>query len=152
MPRSGEATLLDPYRNSPRDVEDALEHVREEVVGLDEWPEGTCFAEKREVLPLRKILAYDDYSSWGEWRHGELRGLSRSELHSALSSFRGRGWADTAMGWLSRPAAHNIPAIVIFDSRVSRWTAIGDGRGRVSLAVGLALPRLHVVRIIDCWA
>jgi len=140
---------MDPYRNSSQDVADALEHVLESVVGLDEWPKDACFTEQRGVMSMRKILNYDDYGAWGEWRYGELRGLDRNALLDEFTSFRGRVWAETAASWLTGDKFHeNIPAIAIFDSRYG--TAIGDGRGRVSLAVGLGLSRLYVTRIVDC--
>jgi hypothetical protein len=146
----GGAATLDPYRNSERDVADALEHVLDGVVGLDTWPKDACFTEQRGLMSLRKILAYDDYSSWGEWKYGELRSLRRDQLLDAFISFRGRAWAETATSWLSaRRHYDNIPAIVLFDS--DRYgTAIGDGRGRVSLAVGLGLSNLYAIRIVDC--
>lgn len=135
-------TALDPYRDDRRNVAAALEHVLENVAGLDSWPDDVCFVEQHEVMSLRKVLSYDDYSSWGEWTFGELR--------NELTSFRGRAWAEAATSWLTGAKFHeNIPAIVIFDS--NRYgEAIGDGRGRVSLAVGLGLPRLYVTRIVDC--
>lgn len=138
----------DPYRNSHQDVRDALEHVRTGELGFDEWPADACFTEERGFMTLSKILTYDNYS-WGEWEKGELRGLKPDELLDALTRFRGRGWADTAAKWLTGKRFYErIPAIVIFDSRYG--TTIGDGRGRVSLAVGLKVPGLYVTRIVDC--
>lgn len=138
-----------PYRNSKQDVHDALEHVRTGALGFDEWPADACFTEERGFMRLSKILTYDDYSSWGEWSPGELRGLKPDDLLDAFTAFRGRRWADTAAKWLTGKRFYDhIPAIVIFDSRYG--SAIGDGRGRVSLAVGLKIPGLHVTRIVDC--
>ena len=135
-----------PYRNSQQDVRDAFEYMRE---SFEDWPADACFTEKRETMSLSKILNYDDYGAWGGWSPGELRGMERDALLGALTGFRGRAWAETAAGWVGGTRDHeNIPAVVIFDSK--HGTAIADGRGRVSLAVGLKFPRLHVTRIVDC--
>ena len=138
--------ILDPYRNSQQDVRDAFEYMRE---SFDDWSADACFTEKRETLPLSKILNYDDYGSWGEWSPGELRGMKGGALLGELTGFRGRAWAETAAGWVTTRGRTNIPAVVLFDSS-QHGTAVADGRGRVSLAVGLSIPRLHVIRIVDC--
>jgi hypothetical protein len=139
-------TGMDPYRASQQDVRDAFEYMRE---SFEDWPADACFTEKRETLALSKILNYDDYGAWGEWSPGELRGMKGAALLDALTGFRGRAWAETAASWVAGARDHaNIPAVVLFDSK--HGTAIADGRGRISLAVGLKLPRLHVTRIVDC--
>jgi len=136
--------MVDPYRNFVSDIESAIEHVSEE----DDWPrEGPCLIEKLGTWTLEKILRHDDYSSWGGWAPGELRGLDEDELRAELQHFRGSGWARMAMEWIRDDS---IPAIVIVDSKKYRVTTIGDGRGRTSLAVGLGLKRLPVVLLTDC--
>lgn len=137
--------MADPYRNIISDVESAIEHVSQD----SNWPEKEepCLIEKLGTWTLEKILRHDDYSSWGEWASGELRGLDEDELRSELQHFRGSGWAQMAMEWLRDDS---IPAIVIVDSKKYRFTTIGDGRGRTSLAVGLGLKKLFVVELQDC--
>lgn len=141
--------MPDPYRNISADVEDALSYAEE---AFEDWPrdadEPPCMAEKLGTWHLSKILGFDDYSSWGEWRPGELEGLSDEELRAELEHFRGRGWAHKAMEWLRDGS---IPAIVVFNSK-KYGEAIGDGRGRTSLAVGLGMKKLPVIELVDCPA
>lgn len=130
------------YRNVNQDVADGLLYAAE---SFDAWPTPhPCLMEKRVVMPLSEVLTYGDYSAWGEWRPGELLQLSPAERLQALVSFRGEEWATRALQWHKA----EIPAIVIIDSKYG--SDIVDGRGRVCLAVGLAIPELPVVLLTDC--
>ena len=40
------------------------------------------FSISQEILTLSEVLKYDDYSSWGEFKKGELKDLSDKELLS----------------------------------------------------------------------
>jgi hypothetical protein len=137
--------MMDPYRNAESDLEDALEYGRET---FEAWPRhgDPCFVMKRVTWSLKKILGYDDYSSWGEWRTGELQSLDDLALRDELVHFRGNAWAALAFKWIRQDG---VPAIVIIDSN-KYGVGIADGRGRVSLGVGLLLPRLSVVLLTDC--
>jgi hypothetical protein len=141
--------VLDPYRNSQHDIEQALEYGRESI---DAWSDDACFTEKRSIWPLKKIRDVEDYGSWGQWNLGELLGLDRDELRREFTSYRGQEWADKAIQWInfSSLAQSDIPAVVIIDSRSMRTQAVADGRGRVSLATGLALTKLPVIQLVDC--
>lgn len=105
----------------------------------ESYDRKVAYEQTRYELPIDEILSWDDYGSWGQWEPGELRGLSRDELSDELTKFRGSEWADRAMEWLEE----GIPAVVVAQSRDA--SAIADGRGRVSLAVGLGIQRLPVI-------
>lgn len=123
-----------------RDIADAEEYMHETFEAEGPWIE-----QKRKSMPLREILDWDDYSSWGEWRSGDLRGLTEEELRAELRSFRGKTWAEIAIGWL---VDNRIPAIILAEAR-DGTSAIADGRGRVSLAVGLGIPSLPVIIVAE---
>lgn len=80
----------------------------------------------------------DDYSSWGAWDHGELAGLGRDELRDEFRSFRGDAWARRALRWVE---TNRFPPVVIFPEE----SLVGDGRGRISVAVGLDRHSLPVI-------
>ena len=129
--------MLSPYRNSEQDIADALEYA---AGSFDDWPKEPRLDMKLGIWSLSKILNYDDYSSWGAWRSGELR--EAEDLEEELSSFRGSVWAAKAIRWTK----DGVPAIVLIKSPYG--VGIADGRGRVSFAVGMGLPSLHVIHII----
>lgn len=119
------------------DIKDALETAKE---GDYISPDSTIsdFTVTRKTLSLKEILTYDDYSSWGQWNKNELINLSESELFDELLSYRGKKWAERVLFWLKNKS---IPPIVIF----SDIPLIGDGRGRVSLAVGMGINKLQTL-------
>jgi hypothetical protein len=90
-------------------------------------------------MPLSKILAYDDYSAWGEIEPGQLVG---QEGREDLKHFRGAEWAQRAAEW-GRP--ENVPAVVLVDGGKQYGAVIGDGRGRTNLAVGMGWKFLPAV-------
>jgi hypothetical protein len=93
-------------------------------------------------MTLQEILDWDDYSSWGEFDNGEL--LKEEDLENKLNEFR-PGWGRNAMEWLR---TGNIPPIILVefeDEQENKQQVIGDGRGRVSLAVGLNMKQLPVI-------
>jgi hypothetical protein len=126
-----------PFRNMRKDIADALEHVQESF-GFDE----ACFAiDLRPSMPLQKIIDHDDYSAWGEYKHGHLtKGFDEGEWMEELSSFRGAEWAERAFTWKS---SQDVPAVVIVISR--EGTAIGDGRGRVNYAMSRGWKSLPAI-------
>ena len=94
------------------------------------------------VLKLSDIEYYDDFGSWGEWDYGELENLPRQDLEDEIESFRGENWKNRAMTWIDNDS---IPPIVIieFEDDDGKIVNIGDGRGRVSMMVGLNIPEVH---------
>jgi hypothetical protein len=134
--------VKDPYRNAASDIRDAEEYLNETFDVI------SCREEKRTCMRIADVLRYDDYSSWGQWRAGELIGLSPADLHQEFVSFRGEAWATQAEAWKK----DGVPAIVLaeFSGRGrERDTSIADGRGRVSFAVGMRIPQLHTI-ILTC--
>lgn len=138
--------MLNPFRNEKRDVKDALEHFFGTAyrTAADKRRRSVKFEETRRVMPLKMILEWDDYGSWGEFRPNELRALSRSELRSKFGNYRGSTWSHTALNWLK----DGVPAIVLVEGDTAEGQPIrmiGDGRGRTSFAVGLGIKSLPVI-------
>lgn len=128
-------------QNKEQDIKDAVEHSLGMVDGF--WSGTICYnIEPERKMTLEEILDWDDYSSWGEFDNGEL--LKEEDLEGRLDDFR-PGWGRNAMEWLR---TGNIPPIVLVrfeDEDGRKNVCIGDGRGRVSLAVGLNLRQLPVI-------
>lgn len=124
----------DPFRFVSRDISDALDHLSDFTAG----PKLSDYNSVRQAkVPVSEVLAYDDYSAWGEWEPGELAELDEAELRDALTGFRGSAWADRVLKWQEE----GIPAVVVFPAE----GVIGDGRGRLSFAVGMGIPEVPVV-------
>ena len=119
------------------DVADALDHVS------DFDADVTSFSEtKPALLPLRDLYRYDDVSSWAEWQRGELLELDPDEREEELKAFRGKNWAKLACTWRT---PSDMPPIVIVTG--PSFSGVGDGRGRVSYAIGMnwsAIPAVFV--------
>lgn len=117
-----------------KDLHDALDHAYE-----GDAPEISRFTISRvDLLQLKDAYRFDDISAWAEWSKGELR--HEENLLEALTSFRGAAWAVPALSW--EPST--MPPIVIVE-RADGFTCIGDGRGRVSYALGMGWPALPAV-------
>jgi hypothetical protein len=96
------------------------------------------FSISQEILTLSEVLKYDDYSSWGEFKKGELKDLSDKELLKVLTSYRGKNWAEKALNWIKE---ETFSPIIVF----SKLGIIGDGRGRVNIAVGMNWKKIPVI-------
>jgi hypothetical protein len=121
---------------SSTDIKDAVQHA---ILQEDSTFTGkACYKiiEQKEIS-LKEILNWDDYSSWGDFSLGELKDLNEEEFTKELNSFR-PGFGDLVKKW------KNIPPIILVDT-LEAGSMIGDGRGRVNLAVGLGLARLPVI-------
>lgn len=134
---------LDPFRNADQDIRDALEMAD---VGFGTDPNTQFTYQRQDLVPVVKVLTYDDYSSWGEWEPGELAELEDWELRDELVSFRGEAWADKALGWLD----FGIPAVIVLDGLPEHLSedvvvGVGDGRGRLSFAVGMNIEHVPVI-------
>lgn len=95
-------------------------------------------------MPTSEILKWDDYKSWGQWRPGDLIDLPPKELARELVYYRGINWAKRAGKWIQSGL---LPHIVLVDGRYGR--CIGDGRSRVSIAVGLKKPYMSVILLTE---
>lgn len=120
-----------------KDMSDAIEMAIEgDYIQLNSRLDD--FSISQEILTLSGVLDYDDYSSWGEFEKGELKDLSDKELLKVLTSYRGKNWAEKALTWIKE---EKFSPIVIF----SKLGIIGDGRGRVSIAVGMDWKKIPVI-------
>lgn len=130
------------FRNLDVDLRDALEHMGElagTAINLDDFR-----VERHPTVAVRDLLAkWFDYSSWGEWREGELAEIRAEDgdmaLHDELTSFRGPEWADRAIGWLT----DGVPAIVLMETP-DGYKDLADGRGRVSFVTGMGFKTISV--------
>jgi hypothetical protein len=126
-----------PQRSS-QDVADALDHMQDfsdHPLRLDQF---------KVIGPIQatinKLSYYDDLSSWSEWSPGELAEMNIRERRAALDNFRGSSWAARAVQWTQ----HTVPPIVVVDA-LPDLVGIGDGRGRVSYAIGMGWKTLPVI-------
>jgi len=121
------------------DIQDAIEHLRVSV----DIPNNFLISTEMFDISYHPSFDYtttgDDLSSWPEWADGELLGFSEEEAASEVVGFRGRNWAKMAERWLQG----KFPHIVIIDA--GNFHEISDGRGRVSLAIGLSLKSLPAI-------
>lgn len=116
------------------DIRDALDHFKDLI------DRKVCFKIAYEGdMSLKEITSWDDYSSWGNWNKGELSELDEPDLFEEISSFRGKDWALRSKHWIK----DEFPPIILISSEFGDF--VGDGRGRVSLAVGLDLKYLPVI-------
>ncbi len=126
------------------DIKDAVEHAISQEG--DTSATGTfCYQMAGPTeMSLKEILSWDDYSSWGEFDLGSLKNLSKEELSEELNSFR-PGYSTQALKWLEEG---KIPPIVLVSTK-DAGPMVGDGRGRVNLAMGLALKSLPVIILTE---
>jgi len=124
------------------DLDDAVQHY---ALGYRSETSGrVCFRVESRHMALEEILGWDDYGSWGEFEKGELAGRRHAEAFEGLVGFRGRAWAERAMEWVEKS---QVPPIVLVDGKDGQ--VIGDGRGRVNLAMAFDLPELEVIVLTE---
>lgn len=122
---------------SQKDLLDALDHASDEI-----YPDKYHLSdfELKDLGNFKISNIPDDLSSWVYFSPGELKGLSRDELMDELGAFRGRSWATRAMVWANKG---KVPPIVLVET--PEFQGVGDGRGRLNLAVGLGWDRVPAV-------
>lgn len=120
------------------DLEDALDHASDFSDGPLSFADFQ--ATRPSLMPIRKLYHYDDVSAWAEWSAGELRDLDEEERFDELVHFRGERWAKMAERW-KKPA--DMSPIVIIET--ASMSFIGDGRGRVSYAIGMGWREVPAV-------
>ncbi len=122
---------------SRQDLEDAIEHA--DAYGSAGWTPEDFSLEFLGNLTPDQIGEHDDLSSWVELDPEDFKGLNMKEKIALLADFRGLDWAQRALGWLKR----GIPPIVVIEypdpEEGTPREEIGDGRGRVNLAIALGL-------------
>jgi len=69
-----------------------------------------------------------------------LKDLSPEELEDELVYFRGRSWAKRALEWVRKGTVPPIVIVVLPEA-----TGVGDGRGRVTVALGLGWQTIPTV-------
>lgn len=121
------------------DIKDAIEHLKVSVDIPNDFLITTDMFDISYHPSFDFRSTSDDLSSWPEWSEGELLGLTEEERGDEVSGFRGRNWAEMAKKWLQ----DKFPHIVIINA--SHFHEISDGRGRVSLAIGLSLQSLPAI-------
>lgn len=96
-----------------------------------------------ERLPLKRLYEFDDIGAWAEWAPGELKAMRARERHEALVHYRGEDFAVLAETWTEK----TVPpvAIVIFPPDSDLASGVGDGRGRISVAIGMGWKTMPVV-------
>ena len=128
-------------KNNEIDIEDAFNHLRIST-GLpnqEDFPLALNMFDLTFDENFNLHETDDDFGSWPEWELDELKDLSEEELHSELSYFRGKNWANRAMKW----RADGYPPIIII--KAGNFNEISDGRGRTSMALGLGLMELPAI-------
>ena len=93
-----------------------------------------------EIVSLEVLEGYDDFGSWPEWGQGELLELDDEEVDAELEYFRGDEWAKRAWKWLE---SGTFPPVIVAD--LPEVTTIADGRGRISVAIGMDWTEVPVI-------
>lgn len=110
------------------DINDALEQIGQMV---DRDLNLSDFKQKKTKLKLDDLYNYDDIDAWAEWGQGELLELDEEERWDEIDGFRGDAFGRRARKWLQS----GFPPIVIVETK--EYTGIGDGRGRITVALGM---------------
>jgi len=118
---------------SKSDLADSFEHASalfDEELSVDDYD-----YEYYEDFPVGDLYVYDDIDAWAEWKAGELAELDEKELEEEVQDFRPK-----ALDWVK---TGKIPPIIVIDS--DEGSVIGDGRGRVSIALGMGFRTIPVI-------
>lgn len=121
------------------DIQDAIQHFKISVDIPDDFNISLDMFDVYYDSNFDYTKTNDDLSSWPEWENNYLTNLSDEELDKELSSFRGQWWKDLAKQWLS----DKFPYIVVINA--GNFYEISDGRGRVSVALGLGIKTLPAI-------
>jgi len=133
------------------DLYDALEHASQ-VYSDNEGFDIADFAVSPVVMtPVKELYDYDDIDPWLEFEPGELKKLGRKKALAELRRFRGnwQGIGEEILEWLQ---TGTFPPIVIIEGRDDEgrgFATIGDGRGRVNIAVGMGWEKVPVVKLVQ---
>lgn len=115
------------------DLEDALEHAS--IMFDEDFSRDDFEYSYDPEYPVSELYIYDDISAWAEWQPGELKDMDEEELKNEVKNFRPK-----AMDWIETGTCDPI-FIIDFNEGV----IIGDGRGRVSIAIGLNWDTIPVI-------
>ena len=118
-----------------KDKLDALEHWSDKADRYGEVSLDDFTVESKTIL-IKDLYWWDDIDAWAEWSEKELSELDDEELYSELYSFRGSSFALRALDWIQNKSFPEIVIVEGVDSEGTPTVAIGDGRGRISVALG----------------
>lgn len=121
-----------------QDLLDALDHVSD-VIGRKLNINNFNISDIG-FLSVRDLENYDNLSSWVEIEEDELRYATKEERGREILSFRGKDFLRKALVWIDSCAIN--PIIII---QTNEFSCIGDGRGRVNIAVGMGWEKIPVV-------
>lgn len=139
------------YSNNANDVNDSADGINQDIIDAvehavlseDSSYDGEVWYEVVEsgVKSLKDILTWDDYSSWGEFRPGEFVGESDESIIEQLNHFR-PGYGKLYVDWIVK--GQRIPPVILVET-LEIGNLIGDGRGRINLAVALNIKELPYI-------
>lgn len=125
--------FAESYKIKSVDLEDSLEHAS---IMFDKNFVKDDFDYKYEPnVSIEDLYMFDDIDAWAEWEPGELKNMDNEELENEVKNFRPK-----ATEWIKNKTC---PPIIIIDS--NEGVVIGDGRGRVSIAIGLDWDTIPVI-------
>lgn len=139
------------YSNNANDVNDSSDKIHQDIIDAIEHAimnEDSSFSGdvwydvvEKGTKSLKEILNWDDYSSWGDFNQGELVDESPEEIINQLNHFR-PGYGEMFKKWIIE--RQGIPPIILVET-LDAGNLIGDGRGRVNMAVGLNIKELPYI-------
>jgi len=119
---------------NPNDLADAFEHAEsyneQELNSLDF--EYEYYAK----YPIKKLYQFDDIDAWVEWQPGEL--INDADARREIGTFR-----DEAPKWIKNKKIPLSSPIIVVNSK--EGTVIGDGRGRVSVSIGMGWKTIPTI-------
>jgi len=119
------------------DLEDALEHAS--IMFDENFSKDDFDFEFVSDLPIEDLYMFDDIDSWAEWGRGELAEMSDEERKEEVNNFR-----PAVMEWIQSGSCPPI-YIINYDGK----TVVGDGRGRVSIAIGMDWDSIPAVFVVE---
>lgn len=125
--------------NYTNDISDAAQHM---ITQEDSAYTGrVCYTlYDAGEMSLNDILQWDNYNEWGDFEPNELSDLSEEELYNKMNEFR-PGYGEFIKKWFKEGS---ISPIILVNTLES-GKMIGDGRGRVNIAVGLGMDKIPVI-------
>lgn len=148
--------IIDEDRNK-RNIEDAIQHAcfsydREDLFRIKYEDILSIFSiSDIKSVPIEDIGRYDDFSSWAnEWEKSELAHLTDEEKKSEIKSFRSGRFSVDALDWIKNCEVPPIIIVEVYDfAEESLFSCIGDGRGRVNIAIGMGWESLPVIFLTE---
>jgi hypothetical protein len=130
----------DPFRNSKRDLEQAVIEVFEERFDPDEF-----VVDYHKSVPLNCILSHikSSYTPRG-LEPDALRDASENEVREELTRIEGTVWTERALPWVNE----GFPAIVLVVIRSDIEPLeyiLADGQRRVSFAQALGKEEIPIL-------